>query len=54
MAYEYMLGYMQGYRGQVCCRQNNSDVYLAGYMKGCAMYDGDVLMHKQLVNRYNK
>jgi hypothetical protein len=54
MSYRYMLGYMQGRRGQFRCRQNDNEDYLAGYMKGCAMYAGDVLMHRLLVNRYNK
>ncbi len=54
MSLEYMLGYMQGRRGQFRCRQNDNEDYLDGYMKGCAMYAGDVLMHRQLVNRYNK
>jgi hypothetical protein len=54
MSLDYELGYAQGRRGQKCCRQNDNEDYLAGYMKGCAMYAGDVLMHRQLVNRYNK
>lgn len=56
MAYEYMLGYMQGYRGQLpfVSGETDTDSYRDGYIKGCAMRDGDVLMHKQIVSRYNK
>jgi len=56
MSYEYMLGYAQGRRGLSLCISDDTpdSMYLAGYVKGRAMYDGDVLMHKQLVNRYNK
>ncbi len=54
MSLEYMLGYMQGRRGQFRCRQNDNEDYLDGYMKGCAMYAGDVLLHKQIVSRYSK
>lgn len=55
MVYEYMLGYMQGYRGQLpfVSGETDTDSYRDGYIKGCAMRDGDVLMHKQIVSRYN-
>jgi hypothetical protein len=54
MSLEYMLGYMQGRRGQLRFRQNVSDEYNAGYLKGFALYEGDVMILRQLVNRYNK
>ena len=52
MAYEYMLGYMQGRRGKPLLVSGDSqdDIdYRNGYHKGFALYQGDVLMHNQLV-----
>lgn len=57
MAYEYMLGYMQGRRGRplLVFGDSQDDIdYRAGHLKGSTLYAGDVLMHKHLVSRYNK
>lgn len=57
MSHDYKLGYMQGRRGRplLVFGDTQDDVdYRAGYLKGAALYAGEVLMHKHLVNRYNK
>jgi len=57
MAYEYMLGYMQGRRGKplLVFGDSQDDIdYRNGYHKGFALYQGDVMIHNQLANRYNK
>jgi hypothetical protein len=55
MSHDYLLGYVQGRRGRplLVSGDTQDDVdYRAGYLKGAALYAGDVLMHKQLVSRY--
>ncbi len=57
MPYEYMLGYMQGRRGRplLVFGDSQDDIdYRAGYQKGVALYQGDILKHNQLTSRYNK
>lgn len=52
MAYEYMLGFMQGRRGRplLVFGDSQDDIdYRNGYQKGVALYQGDVLKHSQLV-----
>lgn len=56
MSYDYMLGYMQGRRRQPMriFNEEHADDHRAGYVKGNAIYGGEVLLHRQTVNRYNK
>ena len=56
MSLDYELGYAQGYRGQApfVSGETDTDSFRAGYIKGLAMRDGDMLLHRLLVSRYNK
>jgi hypothetical protein len=56
MSHDYLLGYVQGRRGRplLVSGDTQDDIdYRAGYRKGADLYAGEVLMHKQLVSRYN-
>jgi hypothetical protein len=56
MSDDYMLGYMQGLRQQPMriYNEEHADMHRSGYIKGCDMYKGSVLLHKQLRNKYDK